>query len=224
MNSDSIDFWNRWNAENREQLQGDVSHRQAEVVLGWLAGRSGLFILEAGCGSGWMAERLTEHGRVVATDLPGEVIERAQERLPSVQFVGGDVMAVDVGSGFDVVVTLEVLSHVADQPAFMRRLFGWLKPAGQLMLATQNKQVLSRFNRIPNPAEGQLRRWVDRDELRQLATDAGFRVDEVFVVSPKADHGIMRFIAKAGRMTRTSRLLERLGFGWTIMLRATRPS
>jgi 2-polyprenyl-3-methyl-5-hydroxy-6-metoxy-1,4-benzoquinol methylase len=133
-------------------------------------------------------------------------------------------MTIDVGDDFDVVVTLEVLSHVADQPAFMRRLFEWLKPGGELMLATQNKPVLSRFNRIPAPAPGQLRRWVDREELRKLASDAGFRIDEIFVVSPKADHGIMRVIAKAGRMTHTSRFLERLGFGWTTMLRATRPS
>jgi 2-polyprenyl-3-methyl-5-hydroxy-6-metoxy-1,4-benzoquinol methylase len=222
LSENSIDFWNSWNAEHRERTQGDVSHRQADVLLGWLANRSGLKILEVGCGSGWMAGRLAAHGSVTATDLPGEVIERARSRSPEVTFIGGDVMTVDVGTDFDVVVSLEVLSHVVDQNAFMKRLHSWLRPGGQLMLATQNKPVLARFNRIPPPAPGQLRRWVDRDELRQLASRAGFRVDELFVVSPKADHGVMRVIAKLGRVAHTSRVLERLGFGWTIMLLATR--
>jgi 2-polyprenyl-3-methyl-5-hydroxy-6-metoxy-1,4-benzoquinol methylase len=165
---------------------------------------------------------MTIHGSVVATDLADEVLERAQRRFPDVRFVSGDVMTVDVGSGFDVVVSLEVLSHVQSQVLFIRRLHDWLKPHGHLMLATQNRPVLSRFNRIPAPAPGQLRRWVSRRELADLLTTEGFRIDKMFVVSPKADHGIMRIMAKLGRMTRTTRLLERAGFGWTIMVLATR--
>ena len=46
-------------------------------------------------------------------------------------------------------------------------------------------------------------------------------MEHMFVVSPRADHGPMRLVAKLGRVTRTSRFLERFGFGWTIMLLAT---
>ncbi len=222
MTSTSKEFWNSWNREMREHQQGDVSLRQAEIVADRLAGRSGLSILDAGCGSGWLSARLTRFGSVVGTDLADEVVERAGERVPEARFVAGDVMTVDVGSDFDVVVSLEVLSHVADQPALMRRMYDWLVPGGRLLLATQNRPVLSRFNRIPPPGQGQLRRWVDRRELRELAESAGFRVDELFTVTPKADHGPMRLVAKLGRVTRTTALLERAGFGWTIMLVATK--
>lgn len=220
MDSTSRDFWNDWNAEARENAQGDVSHRQADVIAGWLSGRSGLRILDAGCGTGWLTAQLTSYGSVIGTDLADEVIERATVRVPSACFIAGDIMDVDVGSEFDVVVSLEVLSHVEDQLAFLRRLHGLLKPGGQLMLATQNRPVLERFNRIPPPARGQIRQWVDQSALRDLVAEAGFRVEDISVVSPKADHGLMRVIAKVARITGTTRVLERLGFGWTIMLSA----
>ena len=166
----SREFWNTWNATNREGAQGAVSHRQAEVVRGWLVGRSELSILDAGCGSGWLCEQITSFGAVVGTDLADEVIARAQERVPTARFVRGDIMSVDVGHDFDVVVSLEVLSHVADQVAFLRRLHDWLRPGGQLMLATQNKPVLARFNRIP-PSVIRTASAVGRSTRTQAACD-----------------------------------------------------
>ena len=220
MDDESRAFWNAWNASAREEGQGDVSRRQAEVVMQWLDGRSDLAILDAGCGTGWMCAQLTSRGTVVGTDLADEVVERARQRVPDACFVAGDIMSVELSGEFDVVVSLEVLSHVADQPALLGRFRDWLRPGGQLMLATQNRPVLERFNRIPPPGPGQLRRWVDRRELRRLVTDAGFYVVEMRTVSPQADHGVLRIIAKLGRVTRTTSILERLGFGWTIMLLA----
>lgn len=219
----SKDFWNSWNSEHRESYVGETSRRQAEVVLDWMSGGEGLKILDAGCGTGWLCAQLMPFGAVVGTDLADDVIARAQERWPEARFVAGDVMTVDVGADFDVVVTLEVLSHVADRAAFLERIKDWLRPGGRLLLATQNRPVLTRFNRLPPPGPDQIRHWVDRRELRQLLDDAGFVVDEMIVVTPQADHGLMRVVAKLGRMTHTTRLLERLGFGWTIMVSARAP-
>lgn len=223
MDNEERRFWNSWNAEHREEAQGDVSIRQAEVIDSWLRGCDGLALLDAGCGTGWLCERLIAYGRVVGTDLADEVIERAQHRVPAGRFVAGDIMMVDVGRDFDVVCSLEVLSHVEDQHAFLERLHSLLVPGGRLFLATQNRPVLQRFNRIPPPGPGQRRRWVDRRELRQLLTEAGLRVDEMRVVSPRSDHGIMRRVVKAAELMHGSAILERLGFGWTIMAAATRP-
>lgn len=216
------DFWNRWNAEAREQMQGDVSLDQAATVEEWLGDQRDMRILDAGCGTGWMCERLVRFGSVVGTDLADEVVDRARERVPAASFVAGDIMDVDVGGDFDVIVSLEVLSHVADQPAFLRRLRSLLRAEGRLIIATQNRPVLERFNRLPPPGSGQLRHWVDRRELRTLLEDGGFVVDDIRLRTPKSDHGPMRAIAKVGRVLRCSALLERLGFGWTIMASATR--
>ncbi|EHK55632.1 class I SAM-dependent methyltransferase [Allomesorhizobium alhagi] len=225
-------FWNRWNAEHREHEIQDVCIRQAEVVLDWLnsLGRNDLNILEVGCGSGWLCPRLLPFGRVTGTDLSDDVLARVRQRVPEVTFVSGDFMKLDLGSSpFDVVITLEVLSHVADQPSFVRKLASYLRPGGHLMLATQNRFVLERFNRISPPAPGQLRRWVSRHELRRLLTPE-FEVLELFSVSPKANRGFMRLVnseklnrpLKAIFGDRIERLKEAMGLGWTLMALARR--
>lgn len=218
------DFWNEWNERNRVDATSQITADQAEVVHLWLGTRRGLRLIDVGCGSGWMTKQLAAYGSALGTDLADEVIERARDRAPEAQFVAGDIMSVEVGDGYDVVVSFEVLSHVADQAAFCSRLFGLLHPGGELMLSTQNAPVLERFNNIAPPAPGQRRAWVDRRQLRALLVGAGFTVNEMRVLTPRADHGLMRVVAKAGRVLKFESLLERLGFGWTIMVRATRPS
>lgn len=225
-------FWNAWNAANREAEVQDISHRQADIVLGWLAeiGRRDLDLLEAGCGTGWLCQRLVRFGRVTAIDLSDEVLDRARARVPGVEFLAGDVLTLDLKDRrYDVVISLEVLAHVADQAAFMRRLADLLRPGGHLMLATQNRPVLERFNRIPPPAPGQLRRWLDREELARLVQPM-FEVEQLFTVMPKANRGLMRLVnshklnrpIKAVVGNRLERLKEHLGLGCTLMLRARR--
>lgn len=224
-------FWNGWNASTRERELGEISRRQEREVVTWLKsiGRKDLRILEAGCGAGWLVASLLAFGEVTATDLSDEVLSRAAARVPEARFVAGDFMSVDLGAAaYDVVVSLEVLSHVADQAAFLRRIASLLRPGGVLMLATQNRPILE-LNDIPPPAPGQLRRWVDRTELRRLLEPAFERI-EMHTVTPLARRGALR-IANSYKLNkvlrpfigdRFERWKERRGYGWTIMARAMR--
>jgi 2-polyprenyl-3-methyl-5-hydroxy-6-metoxy-1,4-benzoquinol methylase len=225
-------FWNHWNASYREKAIDCVSMRQAEVVCGWLdtLGRNDLDIMEVGCGAGWFCPELACFGRVIGTDLSDEVLARAQDRTPDVTFVSGDFMNLDFGvEAFDVVVALEVLSHVANQQAFVSKLASHLRPGGHLMLATQNRFVLQNFNRVPPPSPGQLRRWFDRRELRELL-EPEFEVMELFSVTPRANRGIMRLVnsRKVNRPIRAivgdriEKIKEEMGLGWTLMTLACR--
>lgn len=226
-------FWNGWNTEFNEIEIRTPSRRQAQVILGWLEaqGRQGLDLIDVGCGSGWLCPMLAGYGRVTGTDLSDEVLERARLRNPQVTFLAGDFMTLDLPLGtYDVVTSLEVLAHVADQPAFVARVAALLRPGGLLMLATQNRPVLEKYNRIAPPAEGQLRRWVDRHELRHLLAPH-FEVQEIFSVHPQANRGLMRLLhsrtlnrpirALAG--DRVDRFKERIGLGWSLMALARKP-
>ena len=71
------------------------------------------------------------------------------------RFVTGDFGALEFGGQFDVIIALEVLSHVVDQAAFVAKAARLLKPGGQLMLTTQNRPVLERYNRQPPVDPGQ---------------------------------------------------------------------
>ena len=221
-------FWNQWNASTREKAIDEVSLRQAKVVRGWLnAFFRGMDpdIIEVGCGAAWFSPQLARFGRVTATDLSDEVLARAKQCVPEVQFVAGDFMSLDFGgNAFDIAVSLEVLSHVADQRAFIQKIARHLRPAGYLMLATQNRFVLQHFNRIPPPAPGQLRRWVDQRELRMLL-EPEFEVLQLFSVTCRANRGLMRLIhsRKLNWLVRVligdrvERFKEAIGLGWTLM-------
>ncbi len=118
-------FWNSWNGIFVGKQRGPISQRQAQVVEGWLSagGRTDLRILEVGCGTGWMVSRLLRFGDVTGTDLSDEVLAIAQQDTPAARFVAGDFMTIDLPrAAYDAVVTLEVLSHVMDQPAFFARI------------------------------------------------------------------------------------------------------
>lgn len=220
-------FWNEWNTSTREQELTEVSTRQAEIVCGWLNTlvREDLEIIEVGCGAGWLCPQLIRFGRVVGTDLSDQVLDRAKKRTPQVTFIAGDFMSLQFGrNAFDVVVTLEVLSHVTDHAAFVRKLAELLRPGGYLMMATQNRFVLQHFNHVPAPQPGQLRRWFDRRELQELLKP-NFEILQLFSVTPRANRGIMRLIhsrtlnrpIRAVVGNRVDHLKEAMGLGWTLM-------
>jgi SAM-dependent methyltransferase len=210
-----------------------VSERQSAVILDWCASlkRRDLQIIDFGCGSGWMSERLMSFGRVTAVDLADEVIERARRRAPQVNFISGDLFKLSLPTeSFDIVVSLEVLSHVRNQPAFLNRVAQLLKPGGTLMLATQNRYVLERWAEIGKPIPGQLRHWVDAKELKVLlATD--FDLLELTSVLPVGDGGLLRIvnspklngvIARLVSARALERIKERLLLGHTLLALARR--
>lgn len=224
--------WNRWNtpAARTHKLTAAPT-RQAMQIERWLAGSCDLRILDAGCGSGWMAERLLRFGHVTAVDLADSVIAEASERAPKATFVAGDILSMSIPNGpFDCIVSLELLSHVVNQLALVARFASLLKPGGTLMLATQNRPVLERDSAIGGPIPGQIRRWVDAESLRNLLAPH-FRVAELTSVVPAGNQGFLRIVnsSKLNRLLgtvvgleRIEHLKERCLFGHTLMVRAIR--
>jgi ubiquinone/menaquinone biosynthesis C-methylase UbiE len=139
--------------------------------------------------------------------------------------VAGDFMALDFPEGvFDVVVNIEVLSHVADKDAYIAKITRLLKPGGLMMMATQNRPVLEKHNDVHPAKPGQLRQWVDRTELNALL-NRRLKVREISTITPSASKGLMRLVAGrvAKKVMRTiagrgpERMLAKTGFGWTLM-------
>ena len=227
-------FWASWAAISGDKGYEEISARQARTICDWLSSLdvTDMKLLEVGCGNGWLCPRLAAFGNVTATDLSPTQIETARTLFPQVRFLAGDFMTLELEpEQFDVVVTLEVLAHVADQQAFVERIARLLKPNGLLMLATQNRPVLERYNRIEPPGPGQIRRWVDARELTALLSRS-FRILELKSVTPRANRGVMRLLnsrkinypVRALFDDRFERLKERLGLGWTLVALARKVS
>jgi 2-polyprenyl-6-hydroxyphenyl methylase/3-demethylubiquinone-9 3-methyltransferase len=111
---------------------------------------AGLSLLDIGCGGGLIAEPMRRLGfEVTAVDASSENIGTARAHAAE---MGLDVAyraatveqleAEDAGP-FDVVLTLEVIEHVADPAAFIRTCARLVKPGGLLIVATLNRTLKS---------------------------------------------------------------------------------
>lgn len=230
----SAEHWTDWITKHRWEPTTEGTEDQCRTVLAWMdaemlrrAGRQGvsggLDSIDVGCGSGWLCQRLQAYGAVTGTDLAVAAIEEARRKRPGINFVAGDFMALDFPrEAYDVVVTLEVLSHVADQPAFVAKLASLLKPGGLLIVGNQNRFVLER-NHVGDA--NHRRKWTTRRELRDLL-QPHVAIERLTTLTPMGDQGILRWV-NARKITRAAsmllgpgtvrRLKERLGFGWTVM-------
>ena len=106
---------------------------------------SGLSVLDVGCGGGLTSEPLARlGGTVTAIDASHRNVEIARAHAAE-SGLAIDYRAVSAeslvegGASFDLVVSLEVIEHVADRPGFLATCGALVRPGGGLALATVNR-------------------------------------------------------------------------------------
>jgi trans-aconitate 2-methyltransferase len=126
-----------WNADAYERLSAPQT-RWGEVVVGWLDLAGDERVLDAGCGTGRVTERLLERlprGRVVALDGSPSMIERARERLGEerIEYVVCDLMApLPIAPPVHAILSTATFHWVPDHETLFRNLATVLQPGGQL--------------------------------------------------------------------------------------------
>lgn len=94
-------------------------------------------VIEFGCGTGQVTERLVATGaHVIAVDALPTMIVAARGRAPEADFLEGDALTVDLPGSFDAVVLSFVLHNLdADQRrTLLRRSRSLLRPDGRVAL------------------------------------------------------------------------------------------
>jgi SAM-dependent methyltransferase len=105
----------------------------------WCAGAA---VLEAGCGEGYGAELLRAAGArlVLGIDYDAATLDHVHRRYPGVAVVRGNLVQLPVGSGtLDLVVALQVIEHLWDQPRFVAECARVLRPGGTALISTPNR-------------------------------------------------------------------------------------
>lgn len=100
---------------------------------------AGRRVLELGCGRGVLAWQMASEGAdVLAVDLDPRLIDFARryiEHRPvsgSLRFLLGDLLEIDLGESFDLVISQNTREHVQEPAAMLRLLGNLLAPLGQI--------------------------------------------------------------------------------------------
>jgi len=111
--------------------------------------------LDAACGTGRYAEFLAAQGhQVIGVDGTPEMLARARQRVPTAEFLDGDLHRLPLGdNAVDLVVCALALTHVADLAPVMAEFARVLRPGGHLVLSDCHQELILR-GAIPNVVGG----------------------------------------------------------------------
>jgi 2-polyprenyl-6-hydroxyphenyl methylase/3-demethylubiquinone-9 3-methyltransferase len=107
---------------------------------------SGKQILDVGCGGGILSESMAREGaRVLGIDLAQAVLEVAELHALEAQIavdyraVAAEDLALERPGAFDAVTCMEMLEHVPDPSATLTALATLVKPGGDVIVSTLNR-------------------------------------------------------------------------------------
>jgi SAM-dependent methyltransferase len=132
-------------------------------------------VLDMACGVGYgtrlLADRAAGAREVLGVDRSPEAVGYAAGRYarPGVRFVVADALAFEDAQGFDTVVSLETVEHVADPERLLDRLVAALRPGGVLVASVPTTPSADvNPHHLHDFSERSFRRMGARRGLREL--------------------------------------------------------
>lgn len=124
----------------------------------------------------------------VGIEIDPEAIRAAQDSARMVgperfEFIEGDVNAMDGQEAFDLITMVDVLEHVEDDEALLRRVRAALRPGGQLIVhvpARSRRYPVFRWSENFPDIEGHFRVGYDPAQLRARLEQAGLEVLDLY--------------------------------------------
>lgn len=157
--------------------------RYRRYLLGLLEPHCGRAILEVGSGLGDLADELKGYDRLVVTDVdPGclQELSRRFDGRPEVEVMPFDLRQDDhAATSVDTVLAVNVLEHIDDDVAALRRMASVVAPGGTIVL------FVPAYPSLYGPhdrAAGHVRRYVP-DTLRSAVLRAGLTVEVLHPVN-----------------------------------------
>lgn len=163
-------------------------------------------ILELGCGDGATGALALREGKCreyVGIEMFAPIAHRAEERLTRVHIGNVDEIELPYSPGyFDALIMSEVMEHLVDPEATLRRLVALVRPGGQVMASSPNvahwriikELVVGRFVYTEaGPMDRTHLRWFTPQSYAAMFEKAGVQVEKVGPLGPLV--GKQRFIS-----------------------------
>ena len=134
-----------------------------------------LRVLDAGCGSGRLLDELRDYGHITGLDLNPDSVEVARSRGHE-DVVQGPVEQLPWDDEtFDLLISLDMVEHTADDRVTLRELRRVTKPGGYFLMTVPALRALWSSHDVFN---NHFRRY-DRRMMRALAADTGWSVERM---------------------------------------------
>ncbi len=165
-------------------------HSSHDVLMDLLADPPGMRVLDVGTSSGYLARRLSEKGHRV-TGIEKDSTAASHARLHCCELLAGDIEQMDLDDytgQFDRVLLADVIEHLVDPAATLRKVAACLRPNGQVVLCVPNVanlviRVGLLFGRFTYRDKGILDsthlRFFTWQSVRELLQETGLHVAEV---------------------------------------------
>ncbi len=111
-------------------------------------------LLDLGCGGGILSESLAKKGaKVTALDTSRSLIKLAQKRALekklTINYQVGEISSLkNKKNKFDIIISLEVIEHVANYKIFLEDIFSCLSKNGIIIISTINRNFFSYISTI----------------------------------------------------------------------------
>jgi len=146
-----------WDAELYEAQHGFV-WKLGEDLMELLNPQKGERILDLGCGTGQLTQKIADRGAdVLGLDASPEMIGQARQNFPSLQFVLKDAADMGFSEEFDAVFSNAALHWMLDAPAVAKGMFRALRSSGRIVVELGG---VGNIRQIEGAIEAVLRRYL----------------------------------------------------------------
>lgn len=121
-------------------MQHDFVFKYGEDLVALLQPQQGERILDAGCGTGYLAHRMAESGaEVTGIDSSADMISKAKAAYPGLHFQQASITSYQVLHQYDAIFCNAVLHWIKEKEKAAANLYRNLKPGGRLVLEMGGK-------------------------------------------------------------------------------------
>ncbi|WP_235599581.1 class I SAM-dependent methyltransferase [Paenibacillus amylolyticus] len=124
---------NQWRADEYDNQLAFVSG-YGKNLISWLQPQKGEYILDLGCGTGDLTYEISlAEAEVVGMDASPDMIRRAREKFPDIEFMEGDGHQFETNRPYDAVFSNAALHWMRNPRLVVDSIWKSLKPGGRFV-------------------------------------------------------------------------------------------
>ncbi|MCM3175197.1 class I SAM-dependent methyltransferase [Paenibacillus sp. MER 99-2] len=124
---------NQWKADEYDNKLAFVSG-YGKNLISWLQPKKGEYILDLGCGTGDLTHEISLcEVEIVGIDASSDMIRRARDKYPHLEFKAGDGHYFETNRLFDAIFSNAALHWMRDPELVVSSIWNALKPGGRFV-------------------------------------------------------------------------------------------